>query len=417
MLCRSTVWGYETMMTRSSLAAAAWLIAAALAASDSALAQRSVAFSNGIPVAPELAVRPIPDHPVEYQTAEGQNIRVVVVARGIAHPWSIAFLPDDVMLVTETHGKLRVIRNGVLDPAPVEGVPEVKPLRRSGLLDLALHPQFADNRLVYFTYHKPLPDDQSALALARARWDGKALVGAEDVFVTQAGSGSISRILFDRDGLLYMTTPGGGDAKPQDPMSHAGKVLRLRDDGSTPADNPFVGKAGHLPEIYTLGHRGTIGIAQHPVTGEIWQSENGPNGGDEINILQPGGNYGWPLVSLGRTYQGPWHSQKFQQEGFIDPVVYWTPAIAVSGLLFYTGDRLPKWTGDVFVGALRTGEIIGTGHMQRILFNESMEELRRESLLLDWGHRIRDVRQGPDGLIYVLVDHDDGAVLRIEPVE
>ena len=405
------------MSTREVCARGAWLAACALAVSSAALAQQRVPFNNGIPVAPELPVKPIPDHPVEYRTAEGFSIRVVPVARGIAHPWSIAFLPDNVMLVTETHGLLRAIRNGVLDPAPVAGVPEVKPLRRSGLLDIALHPKFADNRLVYFTYHKPLPNDQSALALARARWDGKALVNATDVFVTQPDSGSISRILFARDGTLFMTTPGGNEGKAQDPMSHSGKVLRLKDDGSAPADNPFVGKAGHLPEVYTLGHRGTIGIAQHPGTGEIWESENGPNGGDEINILKPGGNYGWPVVSLGRTYQGPWHSQKFQQEGFIDPVVYWTPAIAVSGLLFYTGDRLPKWKGDVFVGALRTGEIIGTGHMQRILFNENMEELRRESLLLDWGHRIRDVRQGPDGLIYVLVDHDDGAVLRIEPVE
>jgi len=409
------------MTTRNAPAAAAWLIAAAFSVANavcsSALAQQSVPFNNGIPVAPELPVLPIPDHPVEYRTAEAMDIRVVVVARGIEHPWSIAFLPDDVMLVTQTHGGLRVIRSGVLDPEPVEGVPEVKPLRRSGLLDLALHPQFADNRLVYFTYHKPLPEDQSALALARARWDGKALVGASDVFVTQPGSGSISRILFGRDGMIYMTTPGGDNAKPQDPMSHSGKVLRLRDDGSVPDDNPFVGIRGYLPEIYTLGHRGTLGIAQHPGTGEIWQSENGPNGGDEINILQPGGNYGWPVVSLGRTYQGPWHSQRFQQDGFIDPVVYWTPAIAVSGLLFYTGDRLPKWTGDVFVGSLRTGEIIGTGHLERILFNENMEELRRETLLRDWGHRVRDVRQGLDGLIYVLIDDDDGAVLRIEPVE
>ncbi|HEY5569798.1 MAG TPA: PQQ-dependent sugar dehydrogenase, partial [Gammaproteobacteria bacterium] len=149
---------------------------------------------------------------------------------------------------------------------------------------------------------------------------------------------------------------------------------------------------------------------------EIWQNENGPNGGDEINILKAGANYGWPLVSLGRTYQGPWHSQRFQAPGFEDPIVYWTPSIAVSGLAFYTGDKLPKWKGDVFVGSLRTGEIIGTGHIERILFNENMEELRREALLRDWGHRMRDIRQGPDGLLYVLVDHEDGAVLRIEPL-
>jgi glucose/arabinose dehydrogenase len=358
---------------------------------------------------------PLPDHPLQYHTAEGMDIRVVVVARGIEHPWSLAFLPDDVMLVTQTHGGMRVIRKGVLDPDPVPGLPEVKPLRRSGMLDVALHPKFADNRLVYFTYHKPMPDDKGSLALARARWDGKALVGTKDIFVTEPDSGTISRIVFGSDGMLYMTTPGGDNAKPQDGMAHAGKVFRLRDDGTVPPDNPFVGKAGYRPEVYTLGHRGTIGLAVHPVTGEIWQSENGPNGGDEINVLRPGGNYGWPVVSLGRTYQGRWHSRTFQKEGFIDPVVYWTPAIAVSGLLFYTGDKLPQWKGDVFVGSLRTGEIIGTGHLERILFNEKMEELRREALLRDWGHRVRDVRQGPDGLIYALLDDDDGAVIRIEP--
>jgi glucose/arabinose dehydrogenase len=403
-------------MTHSNSSAAALFLAAAVATTPAAHAQQRVPFANGIPVAPELALQRIPDQPVQYHTAEGQDIRVVVVARGMEHPWSIAFLPDNVMLVTETHGHMRVIRDGVLDPEPVAGIPEVKPLRRSGLLDVALHPDFSDNHFVYITYNKPAPDDQSALALARGRWDGKALVGVEDLFVTQPGSGSISRIVFGPDGMIYMSTPGGNDDKPQDPMSHAGKVLRLRDDGGIPDDNPFVGKAGYLPEIYTLGHRGTIGLAVHPGTGQIWQTENGPNGGDEMNVLVPGGNYGWPVVSLGRTYQGPWHSRAFQQEGMIDPVVYWTPSIAISGLMFYTGDRLPKWKGDVFVGSLRTGEIIGTGHLERILFNENMEELRRERLL-DWGHRVRDVRQGPDGLIYVLLDDDDGAVLRIEPAE
>ena len=402
------------MRTRSTLDRAAIVFATALALAPLAHAQQHVPFANGIPVAPELELTPLPDHPVVYHTAEGQDIRVSVVTRGMEHPWGLAFLPDDVMLVTETHGHMRVIRGGVLDPEPVKGIPEVKPLRRSGLLDVALHPSFATNHYVYITYHKPLPNDQSALALARGRWDGKALVGVKDLFVTQPDSGSISRIVFGRDGMIYMSTPGGADAKPQDLMSDAGKVLRLRDDGTVPSDNPFVGKEGALPEIYTYGHRGTIGLAVHPGTGEIWESENGPNGGDEINILKPGGNYGWPVVSLGRTYQGPWHSAKFQHEGMIDPVVYWTPAIGVSGLMFYTGDKLPKWKGDVFVGALREGEIIGTGHLERILFNEKMEELRRERLL-DWGHRVRTVKQGPDGLIYVLLDDDDGSLIKIEP--
>jgi len=379
-------------------------------------AQQSVPFANGIRVAPELPIPPMPTKPVEYPTAEGQRIRVSVVTRGIEHPWSIAFVSEDVWLVTQTHGGLRVVRNGVLDPEPVKGVPEVKPLRRSGLLEVALHPRFAENHYVYLTYHKALPEDHGALALARGQWDGKELKGTRDLFVTTPDSGTISRLVFGTDGKIYMSTSAAG-ADAQDPSTHAGKVLRLNDDGSVPSDNPFVGRAGYRPEIFTLGHRSPLGLAVHPGTGQIWECENGPNGGDEINVLVPGGNYGWPLVSLGRTYQGPWHSQKFQQEGLIDPVVYWTPSIAVSGLAFYTGDKLSKWKGDVFVGGLRMGEIIGTGQIQRILFNEKMEELRREALLTDWGHRMRDIRQGPDGLLYVLVDDDDGAILRIEPAD
>jgi glucose/arabinose dehydrogenase len=178
-----------------------------------------------------------------------------------------------------------------------------------------------------------------------------------------------------------------------------------------------VSRAGAKKEIYTLGHRSSLGLALHPRTGEMWLNENGPNGGDEINVLKPGANYGWPLVSFGRTYQGPWQSTQFAREGFEPPLVYWTPAIAVSGMTFYTGDALPKWKGDVFVGSLRTGEIPGTGHLERILFNEKMEELRRESLLVDLRQRMRDVRQGPDGLLYVLTDEKDGAVLKIEPLK
>jgi glucose/arabinose dehydrogenase len=212
--------------------------------------------------------------------------------------------------------------------------------------------------------------------------------------------------------MLYVTTAGNG---AQDPNSQGGKVLRLKDDGTVPSDNPFAGKAGYKPEIYTLGHRSSLGLAMNPGTGEMWLNENGPNGGDEINILKPGLNYGWPTVSYGRTYPGPWQSERPGHAGFEPPVVYWVPSIAVSGMAFYTGDRLPKWKGDVFVGSLRTGEIPGTGHLERILFNEKMEELRRESLLVDLRQRIRDVRQGSDGLLYVVTDMEEGAVLRIEP--
>jgi glucose/arabinose dehydrogenase len=404
----------------------AFAVLLACIAVTAAIAQQTVPFRNNTPVAPSgIPAVPLPDKPVVYDTAEGQRIRLVVVTRGLSHPWSLAFLPDPStplgasgnMLVTERTGQLRLIRNGVLDPQPIAGVPAVRSQGLSGLMDVALHPQFAQNRLVYLTYTKPLQGTQNTLALARGRLDGQILTDVRDVFVASAGTGGASRIAFGRDGTIFMTTGGGGDKGAQDPNSHAGKVLRLRDDGSAPTDNPFVGRAGYKPEIYSLGHRNSIGLAIHPVTGEPWQNENGPNGGDELNIIKPGRNYGWPIVSYGRTYPGPRQSEIPWQEGFEQPAVFWVPSIAISGLAFYTGDRLPKWKGDVFVGGLRTGEIPGTGHLERILFNEKMEELRRESLLVDLRQRIRDVRQGPDQLLYLLTDADDGAVLRIEPAQ
>jgi aldose sugar dehydrogenase len=379
-------------------------------------AQQTVPFRNNTPIAPQgIVIPPLPDKPVVYHTAEGQDIRVVVVAKGLSHPWSLAFLPDGGLLVTERGGKLRVIRNGVLDPTPVSGVPTVRSGGLNGLMDVVLHPRFADNKFVYLSYTKPVTDTTSTLALARARWNGSALTELADVFVAGPGTGGASRIAFGLDGSLYMTTGGGGANGAQNPDSHAGKVLRLRDDGGVPGDNPFVGRAGYKPEVYTLGHRNSIGLAVHPATGAVWQNENGPNGGDEINVLRPGANYGWPIVSYGRTYPGPRQSEQPWKDGFEQPVVFWVPSIAISGMAFYTGNRLPKWKGDVFVGGMRTGEIPGTGHLERILFNEKMEELRRESLLTDLRQRIRDVRQGPDELLYLLTDADDGAVLRIEP--
>jgi glucose/arabinose dehydrogenase len=319
------------------------------------------------------------------------------------------------MLVTERPGRLRLVRgDGTLVPEPIAGVPEVRAVGLSGLFDIALHPSFATNRLVYLTYNKPGEGQTSRLGVARGVWDGKALADVEDIFIADAGS--VSRLAFGQDGMLYVSTFGGMADAAQDPMSLAGKVLRLTDEGKVPRDNPLVGKAGYRPEIFTLGHRSTLGLVLRPGTNEIWENENGPNGGDEINVLKPGANYGWPLVSLGRTYPGPWQSAQFSREGFENPIVYWTPAIAVSGMTFYTGDKLPKWNGDVFVGGMRTGEIPGTGHLERILFNENMEELRRESLLVDLRQRIRDVRMGPDELLYLLTGEQEGAILRIEPL-
>ncbi len=401
------------MLKRARLVCAASIV---IVFGASGMAQQTVPFRNNTPIAPQgITIPPLPDKPVTYHTAEGQDIRVVVVAKGLSHPWSLAFLPDGGLLVTERGGKLRVIRNGVLDPAPVSGVPTVRSGGLNGLMDVVLHPRFAENKFVYLSYTKPVTDTTSTLAVARARWDGGALTELADVFVAGPGTGGASRLAFGLDGSLYMTTGGGGGTGAQNPDSHAGKVLRLRDDGGVPADNPFVGRAGYKPEVFTLGHRNSIGLAVQPATGAVWQNENGPNGGDEINVLRPGANYGWPIVSYGRTYPGPRQSEQPWKESFEQPVVFWVPSIAISGMAFYTGNRLPKWKGDVFVGGLRTGEIPGTGHLERILFNEKMEELRRESLLTDLRQRIRDVRQGPDELLYLLTDADDGAVLRIEP--
>jgi aldose sugar dehydrogenase len=412
-------------MRFSQLGRGAWIglgfAAVLLALRVTGSAQQTVPFDGGIPVAPAgFEPQPIPADPIEFDTAEVMRIRVVPVAQRLANPWSVAFVPDPstvTMLVTEKAGKLRIIRNGVLDPKPIPGVPTVRVQGRSGLMEVVLHPQFATNRLIYFTYVKPVNEKQSALTVARGRFDGSAISELTDIFSCGPGVSGPSRLAWGRDGKLYMTTPSSGNgSSSQDPNSYAGKVLRLNDDGTVPADNPFTGREGHKAEVYTIGHRNSLGLAVHPATGQMWQHEMGPNGGDKINILKPGANYGWPIVSLGRSYPGPWQSPVFSKEGFELPVVYWMPSISLSGMTFYTGSKLPKWKGDVFVGGQRTGEIPGTGHLERVLVNEKLEELRREALLVPLRMRIRDVREGPDELLYVIVDHDEnGGVLRIEP--
>jgi glucose/arabinose dehydrogenase len=398
-------------------------------------AQQEVPMRNNTPVAPQgIKIPPLPETPVRYETAEGQTIKVGVYARGFQNPWSMAFVSDDTILVAERGGAIKAVRNGVVDPTPVTGGPRAIGAGLSGT-DLALHPDFARNKLVYISYTKPLDPPAGAapapapapapnagrggrgagprttVAVAVAVWDGKAFTGTRDIFVGESGSGG--PIVFGGDGMLYVAH-GGGDT--QNPKSLAGKILRLTDEGKVPSDNPFVGRADARPEIFTMGHRTFLRMAKHPLTGAIWQIENGPNGGDEVNILTPGTNYGWPQVSLGRTYAGPWQGP-FSKEGFRDPIVYWTPAIAVSSIAFYTGDRLPKWKGDVFVTGMRYGEIPGTGQLSRILINKNLEELRREPLLTDLRRRLRDVKQGRDGLLYLLTDEAEGVMLRIEPSE
>jgi glucose/arabinose dehydrogenase len=412
-----------------AIAAAPFLVVAALSAQQSAPASdppaRPCAGGALDPSCNQLGIArlPLPAEPIILETAEQPKIRVVALTRELMHPWGLAFLPDGSILVTERPGRLRVIRNGKLEPTPVSGVPQVSAVGLNGLMDVAVHPRFGENRLVYLTYSKPMGGNRSTAALAHGRLDGQSLQDVKEIFVAQPNASGTTRIAFGPDGTLYMTIQGAGGNRAQDPNDIAGKILRLRDDGTVPPDNPFVGREGYRPEIFTLGHRSNVGIAVHPQTGAIWTTENGPNGGDEINILAAGRNYGWPIVSYGRTYPGPWVTEVPWRASMEQPLIFWIPSIAASGLTFYTGDRFPAWKGHVFVGGMRTGEIPRTGLVERIVFNERGDEMRREALLTELKKRFRDVRQGPDGLLYVLAEDEmvenagDGAVLRIEPVE
>ena len=396
------------------------------------LASVSLTLAQGRGGGPPLAIprATFGDGPWTVEAAEGVKIRMSVVTKGLVNPWSFAWLPDPstplgasgpTMLITERPGRLRLLKNGVLDPTPIGGVPVVKAQRLSGLMDVALHPKFAENHILYLTYNKGREDGMLATVLARGRLEGNTLKDVKDIFVAEpwwdGAGGSASRIVFGRDGMLYMTTGSGGGAnfaQGQEKNIHKGKVLRLKDDGTVPPDNPFVKQPEFKPEIYSWGHRNSLALIVHPVTGELWNSENGPNGGDEINIVKAGKNYGWPTVSMGRSYEGPWQG-KFEKDGMEGPVVYWMPAIAASGLMIYTGDKFPQWRNNAFVGAMRYGEIPNTGHLQRIVFNEKTEEIRREMLLTEFRQRIRDVKQGPDGFVYLLTDENPGVLLKLEP--
>ena len=383
-----------------------------------------------------VQVVPPPDGPVVLSSFEYPRIRAVPVVRGLSHPWALAFRRNGDILVTERDkGTLRVIRDGQLLERPVPGVPDVyTDVLRTGLMDIAIHPD--DDSLVYLTYSKAAELDPSeevpewsyegqsgsTVVLARGRLDGGALTEVREIFVTdQIDLGvSASRIAFGPDGLLYMGIGGAirtTSTAPyaQDPGSHYGKVLRLRDDGTVPDDNPFVGNADYKPEIYSMGHRNQIGLGFNPDTGDLWATENAPQGGDEANIITPGANYGWPLASDGRQYSGVWVSETPYLEEFARPEVVWWPSIAPSGLTFYTGDQFPEWRGNLFVGAMRVGRMPHTGHLERIVFNRQGQEIGREWLLSELKQRIRDVRQGPDGYLYVLTDEDDAVLLRIEP--
>ena len=391
------------------------LISAALVA----IAAPASAQRGGIQAAP------LPDAPWEYQTAAA-NVRVSVLASGLENPWSLEFLPDASILITERNGRLRHFKDGVLS-GPVPGLPEVVADNFiSGLHDIKLHPDFEQNNLVYWVYNKARGDAGAGggrgggggrdLSVARGVFNGAALTNVEDI-ITADGASTVSRLLFLPDGTLLVSTWGEPEPMAQNTMGLSGKILRYNDDGSIPDDNPFVGRPGYRPEIYTLGHRTPESLVWHEPTGTIWESEMGPHGGDEINIIEAGGNYGWPLVSLGRSYAGPYQPRGFELEGTIAPVVNFVPSISVTGMTFYDGDAFPGWQGDLFIGGVRYGEIAPSGRLERISFNDNMEEQRRESLLVDKRWRIRDVRQGPDDLLYVITDERNGALLRLEPAD
>jgi len=375
-----------------------------------------------IPPGPRLLPSPpLGAGPWTYRTTEA-NIKVSVVARGISHPYGFALLPDGVILVTERAGKLRVIRNGTLEPDAIAGLPAMQyRTTEAGLMDIALHPEFAKNHWVYFAYHKPIGNDLLSSAVARGTWNGKTLTDVKELFVADDVDTEVSKLAFGPDNTLYMSigAPGEGPEasimRAQHGNDYAGKIIRLRDDGSVPKDNPFVGKNGYKPYVFALGFRNVLGLTWNSVNNALWATEIGPQGGDELNIVRAGQNYGWPVVSYGADYFGKRFSADHAAKGFVEPVWYWNPPISPSGAVFYSGDQFPNWKKNLFVGGLREGQFSPTGQVKRLVFNDQWQVLREEALLRDLHQRVRDVRQGPDGNIYVLTEENDSALLKIEP--
>jgi aldose sugar dehydrogenase len=352
------------------------------------------------------------------------DYRVVTVADGLVHPWSIAFLPGGDMLVTERPGRLRIIRAGRLLPDAVPGVPDVLAQGQGGLLDVVPHPDFASNRLIYLSFSKPVAGEEGATtAVVRGRFENDRLTDVEEIFeAVSRGRGHYgSKIAFDGDGHVFITVgdrqaPSTGDleAHPaQDLSNHHGTIIRLHEDGRVPADNPFVDRAGARPEIWSYGHRNAQGLAFHPETGDLWSNEHGPQGGDELNRIVPGANYGWPVVGYGVNYRsGTAIHEGTHREGMEAPVHVWVPSIAASGLMIYTGDRFPEWRGDIFVGGL-------AGEQLARLELDGARVVNEETLVRRMG-RIRDVRQGLDGYIYLAIDDRGGAptaIVRMEPAD
>jgi len=382
-----------------------------------ALAQRAVGGALALVLASSAGLA------AQAIASQEHSFRIVTVVEELQNPWSIAFLPNGDLLVTERPGRLRAVRNGTLGE-PISGVPEVRVFGQGGLLDVVLHPDFESNQLLYLSFAKPMGDgNRATTAVVRGRLDGDRLMEVEEIFEADAWGDSRdhfgSRLAFGPDGHLFITIGDRGlEADPanlaghpaQDLGNHQGTVVRLHDDGRIPEDNPFVGQAGARPEIWSYGHRSPQGLAFHPETGDLWETEHGPQGGDEVNLILPGRNYGWPVIGYGVEYGGARIHASTHQEGMEQPAHHWTPSIATSGLLIYNGDAFPGWQGSFFVGGLN-------GQQLARLTLDGREVVAGETLLEGLG-RIRDVRQGPDGYIYLALDQRGGApspLVRLEP--
>jgi glucose/arabinose dehydrogenase len=348
-----------------------------------------------------------------------RGVKVETFAKGLAYPWGMAFLPDGRLIVTERPGRMRLVgKDGRLSP-PLKGVPAVAAGRQGGLLDVALSPDFASSKLVFISYSEPRSGGRNGTSVARGRLqidgDGASLADVEVIFRQEpALAGGLhfgSRLAFARDGNLFVTLGERFQReKAQDLSTHYGKVVRIRPDGSVPADNPFLGKSGARPEVWSWGHRNVQSGAIHPVTGKLWTVEHGARGGDEVNVPLAGRNYGWPVISYGVDYSGAKIGVGTAKAGMEQPVYYWDPSIAPSGMAFYTGDLFPEWKGNLFVGALR-------GEALHRLVLDGERVVGEEALLRDLGERIRDVRSGPDGALWLLTDNSDGRVLRLVPAD
>ncbi len=385
----------------------------------SRLTMRSVLVFCTLATAASTAAAQPAVHPSTFH-----DYQVVTVAEGLRNPWSIAFLPGGDMLVTERAGRLRIVRNGRLLADSVPGLPAIRTGGQGGLLDVVPHPGFATNRLLYISYAKPNADSsEGTTAVVRARFENDRLTSVQEIFeakVWSRGRGHHgSRLAFDANGFLFISlgdrqvAPAGNlEAHPsQDLSNHFGTIIRLHEDGRVPADNPFVGQAGALPEIWSYGHRNVQGMVIHPETGDVWATEHGPQGGDELNLIQRGRNYGWPVVGYGVNYRsGSAIHGGTHREGMEPPVKVWVPSIATSGLLLYTGDAFPRWKGNLFSGGM-------AGEQLARLTLDGRRVMAEETLVQRQG-RIRDVRQGPDGFIYLAIDHRQGepsAIVRLEP--